>query len=226
MLPLDVGNLPGRVGHGLGEDELGFGGDGRSVVGRVGAAHKRGVDTKTAQGDIQLGDRTAVEVGGGDDVIAGTREGGKGDELSAQAARGGDGAEATLEARDALLECGNRRVRQARVDVAVLLQGKAGGRVGGVVENEGGRLVDRQCARSRHRVGNIARVDSAGPESVFTISHALTLPAENQSDARRRNTALPEGYLARVISIGATSSASPCTASRSGCPSTLARRRH
>ena len=74
-------------------------------------------------------------------MVAEAREG---DVLRRQAARGRDRAEAALEARDALLERRDRRVRQARVDVAVLLQCEARRGIGRVVEDEGARLVDRE----------------------------------------------------------------------------------
>jgi hypothetical protein len=58
-------------------------------------------------------------------VVARARERREGDVLRAQAAGRRDRAEAALEARDPLLERRDRGVRQARVDVAVLLQREA-----------------------------------------------------------------------------------------------------
>ena len=104
-----------------------------------------------------------------------------------EAARGGDGAEAALEGGDALLEAGDGGVGEAGVDVAVLLQREAGGGVRGVVEDEGARLVDRQGARARHRVGDVACVDCARAEAVLTICHAVTLPAAAPRLGARRN---------------------------------------
>ena len=49
-------------------------GDGRGVVGRVGRLHEGRVDAEAAQRHVELGDRAAVEVGGGDDVVAGAGE--------------------------------------------------------------------------------------------------------------------------------------------------------
>src|SRR5690606_24470968 len=107
---LDVGDLARRVCYRFGEDELCALGDRRGIVRRVGAADKRRVDAETAEGDIQLGDRPAVEVGGTDDVVTGADETREGDVLRAQATRGGDGTDAALEARNALLEARDRRV--------------------------------------------------------------------------------------------------------------------
>ena len=62
--------------------ELGLVGDRRGVVGRVRRAHEGRVDAEAAQGDVELRDRAAVEVGARDDVVAGARERGEGDELA------------------------------------------------------------------------------------------------------------------------------------------------
>ena len=170
---LEVGDLARRVRDRLDEERLGLLGDRRGVVGGVGGAHERRLDAEAAQRDIQLGDRAAVEVRRGHDVVAGADEAREGDVLRAEARRGGDGAESALEARDALLEARHGGVREARVDVAVLLQGEAGRGIRGVVEDERGRLVDRQRAGARHLVGDVARVDGAGLEAVFAVCHGV-----------------------------------------------------
>ena len=72
------------------------------------------------------------------------------------AARGGDRAGATLERGDALLEHGHGRIRKAGVDVAGLLHVEQGRRGVGVREDERGRLVDRNGARTGRRIGRLA----------------------------------------------------------------------
>ena len=74
---LDVGDLAGRVRDRLGEDELGPVGDRGGVVGRVGARDERRLDAEAPQRDVQLGDRAAVQAGGGDDVVAGAAQRGE-----------------------------------------------------------------------------------------------------------------------------------------------------
>src|SRR5699024_3690019 len=83
---------------------------------------------------------------GGDDVVAGPGELREGDELGAHPGRGRDRADTTLERGDALLERGDRGIADAGVDVAVLLQREQGPGVVRVVEDERGRLVDRDDA--------------------------------------------------------------------------------
>jgi hypothetical protein len=50
--------------------------------------HELGVDTETGKEDLELVVGAAVEVGSGDDVVAGVGEGGDGDELGALAGGG------------------------------------------------------------------------------------------------------------------------------------------
>src|SRR5699024_12818196 len=81
---------------------------------------------ETAQGHVELGDGAPVELGGGDDVVAGPGERREGDELGAHPGRGRDRADPTLERGDALVERGDRGIADAGVDVAVLLQREQG----------------------------------------------------------------------------------------------------
>lgn len=63
-----------------------------------------GVDAQAREEDLELVVGAAVEVGGGDDVVAGVGEGRDGDELGALAGGGGEGADAAFEGCHALLE--------------------------------------------------------------------------------------------------------------------------
>ena len=81
--------LHGRVGQELAERGLL-----ERVAQRLGNllrlinVHKLGVDVETREEDLELVVSAAVEVGGGDDVVAGVGEGGDGDELGALAGGG------------------------------------------------------------------------------------------------------------------------------------------
>ena len=79
---------------------------------------------------------------------------------------------------DALLERRRRRVHDARVGVAVLLQVEVGRRRLRVLEDVAGRLEDRHGARAGVRVGPLAGVDGARVEAEgaglqLFVSHAL-----------------------------------------------------
>ena len=172
---LEVGDRARRVGDDLGVDELGparldRGGERGGVVGR----DERGLDAEPAQRHVQQRVGAAVEGAGGDDVVARVAQLREQQRLGRLAGAGGDGADPALQARDPLLERGDGRVAQARVDVPVLLQREQVGRVLGVLEHERGRLVDRHRARTRGRVRARAGVDRAGahpPIPVLRITH-------------------------------------------------------
>ena len=182
--PLQIGNLPGRVRDDFRENQFGLVGDGCCIICRVGTAHEGGVDAETPQRYIQLGDRTAIQIGGCDDVVARAGQRREGDELCGEAAGCGDGAEPALEARDSLLEGCDSRVCHPAVDIAVLLEGEAGRGIRRVIEDESGRLVDGERAGPGSRIRNIARVDcpsakapvSVGAGPVGVRSHFVTIP--------------------------------------------------
>ena len=153
-----VGNLTGGVRHDLGVDRLGVLGQGRLVVGGVGAGHEGGLNAEAAQGHVQLGDGAAVQLGRCHNVVALLTQSGEGDELGSHAGGGRYRTDAAFEGGDALLQCGDGRVGQARVDVAVLLQGEEVRGVVSVFEDEGGSLVDRDRAGTVFSVGGAARV--------------------------------------------------------------------
>ena len=153
-----VGNLTGGVRHDLGVDRLGVLGQCRLVVGGVGAGHEGGVDAEAAQGHVQLGDGAAVQLRRSHNVVALLAQSRKGDELGSHAGGGGHRADTAFEGGDALLQRGDGGVGQARVDVAVLLQGEEVRRVVSVLEDEGGGLVDGDRAGTVLGVGGAARV--------------------------------------------------------------------
>ena len=143
-----------------------------------------GVDAEAAQRHVELGDGAAVELGGGDDVVAGLGQRGEGDELGGHARGRGHRTDAALEGGDALLERGDRGVADPRVDVAVLLQGEEVGGVVGVLEDEGRGLVDRDGAGAVLGVGGAAGVQGAGAETEGAVSHyAFASPVVELAEA-------------------------------------------
>ena len=94
---LGVGNGFDENGLGLGVDQLG---KGLGLI-RVGELD---LDSQTGEEDLELVVGAAVQVGGGNDVVAGLGQGADGQELGGLAGRGGDGADSALEGRNALLE--------------------------------------------------------------------------------------------------------------------------
>src|SRR5690606_5895278 len=157
-----------------------------AVVLRLGGGHEGGLHAEAAQGDVELGDGAAVQLRGGDDVVARAHQCREGDELGAHPGGGGDRADPALEGGDALLEGGGRGVADAGVDVAVLLQ-RVGVRGGGrIVEDERGGLVDRDRARAVLGVRRAARVQGAGAEPEGALRHGGGHGGRRRSRRRRR----------------------------------------
>ena len=95
-----------------------------------------------------------------------------------------------------------------RVDVARHLQREQVGRVLGVVEDVGGRLVDRYRAGARGRIRLLARVQRQGLRSI--IAHFVLLPFHTWNSSRERKKAsVPEALLAPAGVAGAPLSIFP-----------------
>ena len=162
---LNVHDDPAGIGDGFDEDRLGAGRDrrleGREVVG-VGP-FRRPAEILVAV--IELVDRAAIELGRGDEFIAGRQQGMKGEEFRRVSRRDAERGRAAFQSRDALFEHRRRRVCDARVDVAESLQAEQRGGMIDVVEDEGRRLVDRRGAGAGRGIGLGAGVDGKGGEA-------------------------------------------------------------
>ncbi len=138
-----------RVGQGLGVIGAGavIGGAAESL--RVGRIDEADLDALVLQRVGEQVPGAAVEVGRGDDIVAGAGEVlhriGRGRLAGGHRQRG----DAAFERRDALFEHVGRRVPDAGIDVAELLQREQVGGVLGVVELVGGGLVDRHAPPRR-----------------------------------------------------------------------------
>ena len=88
-------------------------------------------------------------------------------------ARGkGECRRAALECRDALFKDVLRRIHQASVDVARILESKAVGSVLRIVEDVRGRLIDRYGTRIRHGIGFLlSDAHLQGLKTIFLLTH-------------------------------------------------------
>jgi len=138
----DVQTVETRVRDHLGIDELGARGDGGAEGFGVGAVDEGDVDAQSGQRLAQQGVRATVERRRRHHVVTGGRQrehaGGEGGLPAGEGHRG----HPALKSGHALLKHGHRRVGDARVDVAFLLQREQLGGVVAVAEDERGRLVD------------------------------------------------------------------------------------
>ena len=169
---LDVEDVALRVG-----DRLAVEGD-RLVVGerapglgveRVGDEAR--LDAQASQRVLQQGDAAAVQGGGGDHVV--TRHSQGEDRQGGRGLAGGneEAADAALEGRDARGDAVGRRVGQARVDGAQLLQREAARGLRSVLEGVGGGLVDGQGGRAGGGIKVVSGVNLLGFEGPVVGGH-------------------------------------------------------
>ena len=155
----NVEHVEARVADRLAEDGL------RSLVGcccyrgRVTGVDPANFDPVLRQrvGEQVVG--AAVDLANGDDVVAGL---GDVEDRVGDGSLAGcdcDGADAAFEVGQALFEHARSRVHDPRVDVAGNCQREEIGRVLGVIEDVGGRLVDRDGARVGRRIWLLASVE-------------------------------------------------------------------
>ena len=100
-----------------------------------------------------------------DEIVAGLHEVVEHQHLRGMARCRGQRRRAAFERRDALFQHRLRRVHDAGVDVAEGLQPEQRGGMVGIVEDEGGRLVDRRGARAGRRIGLGAGMDGERVET-------------------------------------------------------------
>ena len=169
---LDVEDVALRVG-----DRLAVEGD-RLVVGErapgLGVERVRDearLDAQASQRVLQQGDAAAVQGGGGDHVVAGHGQGK--DRQGGRGLAGGDeeAADAALQGGDAGGDAVGRRVGQARVDGAQLLQREAARGLRSVLEGVGGGLVDGQGGRAGGGIKVVSGVNLLGFEGPVVGGH-------------------------------------------------------
>ena len=81
----------------------------------------------------------------------------------------GFGRDTAIEGREALLQDGHSRVRQARIDVAADLHVEERRGLLGILEDVRGRLVDRHRAAAKTGVGRLACMEAQGVK--FVVGH-------------------------------------------------------
>ena len=149
-----------RVRQRLAEPGAGAVVGGPGEVLRVVMADEADLDPELLQRLGQEGHRAAIEIGRGDDVVAGPGDVGERDEGRRLPRGERQRRGAAFERGEPFLEDVLGRVLDAGIDLSDLLQGEEAGSVGGVLELERGVLVDRH----RHRAGGRVRPPAAAVE--------------------------------------------------------------
>ena len=114
----------------------------------------------------ELVDRAAIELARGDEFRARLHDRLEHERLRRVARRGGQACRAAFERRDALLEHGDRRIHDPRIDVAEDLKIEQRRGLIGAVEHIGRGLIDRRDARAGRGIGLRARMHGQRVETV------------------------------------------------------------
>ena len=167
----DVGDDAAGIGDQLDEDRFGLGRD-RALeaadVVRVGPDH---VPAEILERVVELVDRAAIELLGGDEFFARPHQAVHHDHL--RGVSGGDRKPggAAFERGDALFQDRVGRIADARIDVAERLQAEQRSGVIDVLEHERGGLVDRCRARAGGGIRLGAGMDGERIEAWAAVGH-------------------------------------------------------
>ena len=172
---LDVEHLQPRIAERLGEQQARLVGDGAREARGIARIGQRRGDAEARQRVREHVVRAAVDARRRNDVPAGPHQRGDGEMQRRLAAGGRHRADAAFQRRDALLQHGDGRVGDARIDVPGPLQVEQRGRVLGVVEHVGGGLVDRHGARAGGRIGPLAGMQAQACRSAATSVRSCLL---------------------------------------------------
>ena len=173
---LKVEHVGVGVAQRLGVQQLGVVLDGGLDGVQVGRVDERGGKSLLGQRVLEQVQRSAVQVGGGHDVVAGGGDVLHGDGDGGGTGRHAQGTHAALECGNAFLEGADRGVGQAAVDVAGLGQAETAGGGGGILEHIGRGQVDRHGAGIGCRIGLLlAGVHLQGFECVLLLLRHLVI---------------------------------------------------
>ena len=163
---LDVEHISLRIGDRLREEGLRVRAHRRPPrLGIVLLLDECHLDAQAREGVLEQVEGSAIERGRRDDVVAGLGDVVQGERCRRLPRGDQQRTDPAFQRGDPVLDRGLRRVHDPGVDVAEFLEREQVCRVLGVPEDETRRLVDRQCARPRRRVRDLARVDLLGLET-------------------------------------------------------------
>ena len=166
----DIDKVELGVTQRLSVDELGIGLDSCLEVLRILGIDEGRRDTKAGQRDTQEIVRTAVDAGGGDDMVPSTQQGEDRRSDSAHATCRSDGTDTTFKGCQALLEDVGRGVIEAGIEVGRDLQVKDPSSVVSTIKSEGIRLIKGHCSRAAVCSGIESVVEGQGR---YVLAHCL-----------------------------------------------------
>ena len=166
----DIDEVELGVAQRLSVDELGIGLDSCLEVLRILGIDEGRRDTEAGQRDAQEIIRTAVDAGGGYDMVTSAQQGEDRRSDSAHAACRSDGTYTTFEGCQALLQDVGRGVIEAGIEVCRDLQVKDPSSVVSTIKSEGIRLIKGHCSRAAVCSGIESVVEGQGR---YVLAHCL-----------------------------------------------------
>jgi hypothetical protein len=139
---LDVEHVDLRIAQRLGKDALRLRRDGAPHGVEIADVDESWDDAHLAEGHVELVDGAAVQGSRSNELVARIHQRKKRDVLCRLTGSRGHGTDAVFERGDALLEHGDRRVHDARVDIAEALQREEVRGVIGIFEDVSGGLIN------------------------------------------------------------------------------------
>src|SRR5690606_21939055 len=188
---LDIHELAARVGEAFDVQRLGPVVDQLLEARRIIDVCPADFPDEILEGLRELVDGAAVELARGDEIVPLLHQRVEDDEVRGLAGGRRERGRTALERGHALLQHRLGRVHDAGVDVAERFQAKQRGGVVGIVENEGGGLIDRRRARAGGGVGLRAGVDgkcveTRGPRHDFLLRSCARIHGKARGEAQRR----------------------------------------
>ncbi len=188
----DVEHVEAGIAERLAEQQPRLGPDRGAPPSRSRGSTNVVVDAEARQRVVEQVVRAAVERARRDDVLARAEERDDREVQRRLPARRGDGAHAAFERRDALFEHRDRRIGDARIDVARALHVEQRRGVIAVRKDERRGLVDRRRARAGGGVGRRARVQRERVEAVrLGLGHRRVWNESRDSRRNRRGVKSP-----------------------------------
>lgn len=166
----DIDEVKLGIAQRLSIDELGIGLDSCLEVLRILGIDEGRRDTEAGQRDAKEIVRTAIDAGGGYDMVPSTQQGEDRRSDSAHPACRSDGTDTTFKGCQALLKDVGRGVIEAGVEVSRDLQVKDPSSVVSAVKSEGIRLIKGHCSRAAVCSGIESVVEGQGR---YVLAHCL-----------------------------------------------------
>ena len=162
---LDIHHHSAGIGQGLDENRLGRGADGGLKIGRIGRIDKAAMPAQLLERQTELGQRTAIQIARGDEMIPRFQQSEKSQELGGMTRRGAHRRPSAFQSCYPFFQHADRGIGQTRINMAEAVQIEQGCRLFHIVEHVGTGLIDGRDPRPRRGIGLRPRMHRLGGEA-------------------------------------------------------------